>query len=188
MLADVSKSIKSITDKFDQYEEQREEKNQIIKKLNEKVSALTKRSKVLEESIDQQEQYSCQNCSLIHGVEENSNEDTDKLALNIINNDLEIDLTETAIDRTHRIGDPKKKKKKVRPIIVKFVRYYDRKQVFSKKKHLKGKRISFTESLTSFRMKELEKARGKHGFKNVWSIDGRIMFKDANGKPNVYYN
>ena len=34
------------------------------------------------------------------------NEDTDKLVLNIINNDLEIDLMEVAIDRTHRIGNP----------------------------------------------------------------------------------
>ena len=62
-------------------------------------------------------------------MEKNSNEDTDKLVLNIINNDLGIDLTEIAIDRTHSTGDPKKKKKKVRPIIVKFGRYYDRKQV-----------------------------------------------------------
>ena len=121
-------------------------------------------------------------------MEENSNENTDKLVLNIINNDLEIDLTEIAIDRTHRIGDPKKKKKKVRPIIVKFVRYYDQKQVFSKKKHLKGKGISITECLTSFRMKKLEEAPEKHGFKNVWSIDGRIMFKDANDKSRVNYN
>ena len=94
------------------------------------MSALTERSKVLEESIDQQEQYSHQNCLLIHGEEENGNEDTDKFSLNIIKNDLEIDLKEIAIDRTHRINDPKKKKKKVRPIIVKFVRYYNRKQVF----------------------------------------------------------
>ena len=43
---------------------------------------------------------------------------------------LEIDLTEIAIAGTHSTGDPKKKKKKVRPIIVKFGRYYDRKQVF----------------------------------------------------------
>ena len=150
-LADLSKSVKFITDKFDKYEKEREEKNEIIKKVNEKVSALTERSKVLEESNDQQEQYSRRNCLLIHGVEENSNEDTDKLVLNIISNDLEIDLTEIAIDRTHRTGDPKKKKKKVLPIIVKFDRYYYRKQVFSKKKHLKGKSISITESLTSFR-------------------------------------
>ena len=105
----------------------------------------------------------------------------------LINNDLGIDSTEIAIDRTHRISDPKKKKK-VRPIIVKSVRYYDRKQVFSKKKHIKGKGISITESLTSFRMKKPEKAREKHGFKNVWSSDGRIMFKDANDKLSVYYN
>ena len=108
--------------------------------------------------------------------------------LNIINNDLEIDLTEIAIDHTHRTGNPKKKKKNARPIIVKFVRYYDQKQVFSKKKHLKGKAISITESLTSFRMKKLEEAREKHGFKKVCSIDGRIMFKHANDKPSVYYN
>ena len=95
-----------------------------MKKLNEKVSALTERSKVLKESIDQQGQYSCQNCLLIHDVEENSNEDTDKLVLNI-NNDLEINLMEEAIDRTHHIGDPKKKKKKVWHITVKFVRFYD---------------------------------------------------------------
>ena len=147
---------------------------------------MTEKSKVLEESIDQQRQYSRRNCLLIHGVEENSNEDTDKLVLD--KNDLEINLTEVAIDRTHRIGDPKKKKKKAQPIIVKFVRYYDRKEVFSEKKYLKGKGISITESLTNFRMKKLEEAREKYGFKNVWSIDGRILFKDANDKPSVYYN
>ena len=106
-LADLSKSVKFITDKFDEYEKEREGKNEIIKKLNEKVSALTERSKVLEESIDQQEQYSRRNFSLIHGVEENSNKNTDKLALNI-NNDLGIDSKEIAIDRTHRIGQKRK--------------------------------------------------------------------------------
>ena len=133
-------------------------RKKIVKELNEKVSALTERSKVLEESIDQQEQYSCQNCLLIHGVEENSNEDTDKLVLNIINNGLDIDLTKLAIDRAHCIEDPKKKRKKVPPIIAKFVRYYDRKEVFSEKKNLKGKGILITESLTSFRMEKLEEA------------------------------
>ena len=36
-------------------------------------------------------------------------------------------------------------------------------------------------------LKLLEK-REKYGFKNVWLIDGHIMFKDANYKPSVYYN
>ena len=43
------------------------------------------------------------------------------------------------------------KRRKVRSVIAKFVRYYDRKEVFSKKKHLKGKGISIAERLTTFR-------------------------------------
>ena len=145
---------------------------------------MTERSKVLEESIDQQRQYSCRNCLLIQGVEVNSNKDTGKLVLKIINNDLEIYLAEVAIDRTHRIGDPKKNRKKVRRIVAKFVRYYDQEEVFSKNKNLKEKGISITESLTSFRMKKPEEVREKYGSKHVWTIDGRIMVK--NGKQSVY--
>ena len=84
-------------------------KNVIIKELNQEVSALTERWKVLEGSIDQQGQYSRRYSLLIHGVEENSNKDTDKVVLNNINNNLEIDLTEVSTDRTHRTGDPEKK-------------------------------------------------------------------------------
>ena len=137
-LADLSKSVKFVTDNFDEYEKERKEKNKIVKKLNEKVFALTERSNVLEESIDQQGQYTRRNCLFIHGVEKNSNEDTDKLVLNIINNDLETDLTEIAIDRTHRIGDAEKKKK-VGPIIVEFVRYYTEKKFFLRRNISKEK-------------------------------------------------
>ena len=99
------------------------------------------------------------------------------LVLNVVNNDIGIDLTELAIHCTHRIRDPKKKRKKTRPIIAKIVRYYDRKKVFSKKKHLEGKGISITERLVSFRMLKLEEAREKYGFNYVWTIDGRNMLK-----------
>ena len=148
---------------------------------------MTETSKVLQDSVDQKGKYSLQNCLLISGVEENSNEYTDKLVLNSINIDFEIDLTEIAFNRTHYIGDPKKKRHKVRPIIAKFVGSYDRKEVFFKKKHLKGKGISIVENLTSFRMKKLEEAREKYGFKHVWTMNGRILFKNGNDKPSVYY-
>ena len=121
---------------------------------------MTERIKDIEESVDQQGQHSHRNCLLIHGVEENDNEDMDKLVINVIN-DLEIDLAEVAIDRTHRIRDPKKKRKKAPLIIAKFVRYYDRKEVFSKKKHLKGKGISITESLTYIMVNWLSRIMGK---------------------------
>ena len=90
---------------------------------------MAKRTKGLEERVDHQGECSRRNCLLIHGVEENSNGDADKLELNVINDDLEIGLTKVAIDRTHRIGDTKKKRKTAGPIIVKYGRYHDRKLV-----------------------------------------------------------
>ena len=84
--------------------------------------------KIKSSSVDQQGQYSRWNCSLIYGVEDNSNEDTDKLALNIMNDYLKIDLKEVAVDCAHRIRDQKKKRKNTRPIIAKFVSYYDRQE------------------------------------------------------------
>ena len=61
-------------------------------------------------------------------MEDNSNEDTDKLALNITNDYLKIDLKEVAVDCAHRISDQKMKRKNTRPIIAKFVSYYDRQE------------------------------------------------------------
>lgn len=77
-------------------------------------------------------------------MEVNSNEDTNKLVLDVIHDDLEINVRKLVIDRTHRIGDPKKKKENYLPIIVKFVSYYDRKEASSKKNYSKGKGISIT--------------------------------------------
>ena len=56
------------------------------------------------------------------------------------------------------------------------------------KKCLKGKNKSITETFTAFRMQKLKYARGEHGFFNVLTLDGKIMFENNdNGKPNVYY-
>ena len=94
------------------------------------------------------------------------------------------------IDRLHRLGNPKKSiKAKLRPIIVKYVRYNTRNVIYRNKKVLKGKEISVTEILTAKRIKMLEKAKKLHGFLNVWSQDGKIMFFDKTiNKVNVLFN
>ena len=141
----------------------------------------------MEESIDAQQQYSRRNCLLLHGIEETKGEDTDNIVLEVLNNDMGLNISKTALDHSHRISNPKIKRKSL-PIIVKSVWYYDRRDVFLNKKCLKGKGKSITESLTAFRMQKLKNARDEHGFFNVWTVDGKIMFKNSeNGKPNVYY-
>ena len=54
--------------------------------------------------------------------------------------------------------------------------------LFRNKKPLKGRSISVAE-----RMEHLNKARGQHGFENVWTLDGKIMFNGNDNNPKVYY-
>ena len=42
----------------------------------------------------------------------------------------------------------------------------------------KGKGMSVTKVLTAKRINMLEKVRELHGFVNVWSQDGKVMFFD----------
>ena len=64
---------------------------------------------------------------------------------------------------------------------------------FLKEKKLKGKNISITENLSGYRMSVLNKARGKFGFNNEWTYDGRILYKVNNGGKrwksmnNIYF-
>ena len=186
-LVDLTDSVKLISTKFAQYEKDRKEHIEKIKNLRKEVNKLSEKLENAEKKIEDQEQYSRRNCLLIHGIEETDKEKTDQLVLDVINKDMDIDMPISAIERTHRIGTPKQKKKKSRPIIVKFVRYYDRKNVYVNKKRLKGKGISVTESLTKFRMQKLLEARETHGFSDTWTIDGRILYKGENSKPVIYY-
>ena len=50
------------------------------------------------------------------------------------------------------------------------------------KKKLAGKGISITENLTKQRMDLLKLAQTKFGFRNVWTIEGRVTTKINNQK------
>ena len=153
------------------------------------MDSLSTKIEKLEKLQDQQEQYSRRNCLLIHGIAEEKEEITDEVIINTLNEKLDLDITLRDIERTHRIGELKKARGKIRPIIVKFVRYNDRNRVFRNKKKLKGQKISITESLTKIRMDKLRQAKETYGFTNVWTNDGKILFKsDSNAKPQVYYS
>ena len=103
----------------------------------------------------------------IHGVEENRNEDTDTLSINIINEHLGLDIQPSDIDRTHRIGNKHKARKNGRAIIIKFTWYKTTKKVFMNKRKFKETNISVTESLMSLRMAKLKDARDDYGFNKV---------------------
>ena len=68
------------------------------------------------------------------------------------------------------------------------MRYNDRKKIFDSKKKLKGKKIAITESLTVTRIKKLNEARERYNFNNVWTSDGKILYKDWSGNIIIYYS
>ena len=188
-LIDLTESINFLSHKFKEYEEDRAKKDKIIEDLKSEVDSLSTKIEKLEKLQDQQEQYSRRNCLLIHGIAEEKEEITDEVIINTLNEKLDLDISLRDIERTHRIGELKKARGKIRPIIVKFVRYNDRNRVFRNKKKLKGQKISITESLTKIRMDKLRQAKETYGFTNVWTNDGKILFKsDSNAKPQVYYS
>ena len=80
------------------------------------MSFLENKNDEIERQIDRQEQHSRRNRLLIHSIKER-------------------------INQTHRIGA--KTENKRQPIIVKFVRYLERRKVFNSKKRLKGKSFHY---------------------------------------------
>ena len=188
-LIDLTSLVEFLITKFDELEKRRKKKYELINSLQIEVSSVKVEVKNLEKKADDQEQYSRRNCLLIHGLTETKTEDTDKMVLDVINNKLNVEISQISIDRSHRFGKRKGPGQKPRAIIVKFAQYKDRHHAFTKKKKLlKGSGISDAESLSLQRMEHFKKTRGQHGFANVWTLDGKIMFKGNDDNPKVYYS
>ena len=78
-------------------------------------------------------------------------EKTDQVVSNILNKEMNEEITHQGIDRSNFLGNRKPDKNKLRSIIIKFSRYNFRAKIFKNKRKLEGKRISVTESLTKTR-------------------------------------
>ena len=135
----VTESLEFFSNKFDELERENKKKNEKIKELDETTDILAEKNKSLTSDVDELEQYSGKNCLLIHGVQENENENTNDVVLKTMSEELDIDIKENDLDRTHRIGNRNRKDGKPLAIIVKFTRYATRNKTYSNKKKLKGK-------------------------------------------------
>ena len=153
------------------------------KDLQDTNKSLTARVAVIESQADQAEQYSRRNCLRISGVTETPGENTDNIVLSMAS-DIESDIRLQDIDRSHRIGNPKKKRSKPREIIVKFSTYRARANFYKQRTLMKvrgyeGKFIN--EDITKKRSEYLYEARKlfkPNNLKGAWSSNGTILVKD----------
>ncbi|XP_045504229.1 uncharacterized protein LOC123700901 [Colias croceus] len=117
---------------------------------------------------------------LIHGVPEDSKELPSKLAIKILTDHLKnLDLTEDAISRCHRLGVSKKDKP--RPIVIKFKDAVMRNSIWYAKTDLKGSGFTLSEFLTKDRHDVFVAARARFGITNCWTKEGFIFVQLADG-------
>ena len=176
----MTESLGALSKKIDELEKQIKNKDEKIQLLENRVEILKEEKESQGKEIDDLEQYSRRNCLLLHGVVETNAECTDDIIIKTCAEELGIDVKQEDLDRSHRLGKVKRNDNKPRPIIVKFARYAVRKRYFQTKKKLKGKKLLIRESLTVYKMKLIDEGRQKCGVRNVWTYDGRVMYKENN--------
>ena len=166
----------------------------MLKKLETENASLRKRVITLENQVDASEQYSRRNLLRISGVPEfisahsasiadpltAPREDTDSFVLQMCE-DLGVDMSLSEIDRSHRVGNGKKKP---RDILVKFATYRSRNRLYKSrskaKDNAKYTKVYVNEDLTKERSRLLYEARKlvkDEKFVGAWSYDGTILVK-----------
>ena len=148
-----------MSEKFDDLEKEIKKKDEKINQLGKIIENLVEKLKSLSSDIDDLEQYSRRNCLILHGVNESNDENTDEILIKTFSEELGVEIKEDDLGRSHKVGNPKRKNNKPRPIVVKFARYAVRREIFMNKRKLKGKRLLITESLTSSQMQLLDEAQ-----------------------------
>lgn len=142
--------------------------------------------------LDAQEQYSRRNCVRLFGCSERAGENTDTIALNVASEHLQVDLKLDDIERSHRVGQKKEHPNKDHPrgIIIKFKSYRKRQEFLSKRRKLKGKKMSIVEDLTAMNQRLLNETRTHAKVENAWSKDGRIyaLLKGKNNQTKLIHN
>lgn len=161
--------------------------------VNAELATLKKEVSELKEDLalrcDELEQYQRRNNLRIFGLKEKDGESTDALIVELCRDKLGMELPEDAVCRSHRVGKKKGPtpdgRQQHRPIIVRFVSYRDRRNVYSCKKKLKGTGVTIREDLTALRVKTWKTAVERHGLRNTWTQDGRILWMGKDGRRGV---
>lgn len=93
-----------------------------------------------------------------------------------------VPVQEEDIEVAHRIGTRLRNQTKNRPMIVRFFSRKKKDELLSKRRQLKGKKISIGEDLTSANYKLLKLAKEHSATMDAWSSNGKVIAKLKNGK------
>ena len=104
--------------KFDNLKKEIKKKHEKINQLEKTIENLVEKRKSLSSDISNLEQYSRRSCLVLHSVNENIDEYTSEILIKPFSEKLGVEIKEDDLDRSHRLGKPKRKdnKPRVRPL------------------------------------------------------------------------
>ena len=170
------KTQEFINSRFEDIELQNDHLNRDMDAIRESVEDKEEVIQQLLSRVDELEQYSRRECLVLNGVKENPHEteDEDEIVLDVISQKLGVKISSNDdVQRCHRLKTRRPRHSPVerqspRPIIIKFVSYTKRQEVFTSKKKLKRSGLVLNESLTATRQAVVvacEQGRGEKGEK-----------------------
>ena len=164
--------------KFGDLEKEIKKKDENFNQLEKTIRHLQDKHQSISSGMEDLEQYPRRNCLVLYGANKSNDENTNEILIKTFFEKLDIEIEEDDLDRSHRLGKPKRKDNISRPTIVKFARILFEKKSLWIKGNWKVKRLLLTESLTSSRIQLLGEAQKKYGVTNVWTSDGRALLKE----------
>ena len=185
----VSAAVPSSLDNPNHKEAQRKELDSMqlaFTKLKNLVDSAMVRLVSAEKKIDDLEQYGRSNCLIVHGCKEVPKSgkylETKNYICKTLNTHLSLDNPLQVKDLDVADALPAKKGT---PIIVKFLRRYQRNEIYAKKRSLKNSGLVITESLTKRRLQLLEAARTAFGLRSTWTLKGEVYAFFNNKKLHI---
>lgn len=178
---DVIESIKPIL--LDTFEKSIQVKiDEVKQEVDKSVKLLKNQLERAESKIDDMEAYDRRNNLVFTGLPDSTMKSTDELVIDLCKNKLNVDVSINDIQRSLRLGridSASDTTSKPRPIIVRFVSYRVRQDIYQARKSLRQRRecvdIYVNENLTVKKMGLLREVKSMKFFKSVYTRDGRVF-------------
>ncbi|XP_021375390.1 uncharacterized protein LOC110464476 [Mizuhopecten yessoensis] len=165
-------------------EEENEGLKVTVTRLEQKISVLEDREKILNQTQNDLEQQGRKNSIRIIGLEDPDRhekvEDCVKKVVEFLGTKLNVSVTESDIDIAHRLGTYQQNKP--RTVICKFTHRRKKAEVIRARRILKGQRYCVFEDLTRINQERLKAIFNLDCVKHSYSIDGKLFAQLKDGK------
>ena len=154
--------------------------NATIERKDAEIRDLQTRLTNVEERCDDLEQYSRRNTVRIRGVGEALNENTDIVVKELAARKLSVDISDSDVVRSHRVGRRAEDRSTPRDIIVRFTTHNTKTAVMRSARKLKGTHVFINEDLTKTRATiawEARTLKRERKISDTWTRDGVIFVK-----------